>query len=118
MVWVVAILAILAILLFVLYRKAMNETNAVRSMFIMAIFDSEFCQGQHDKTMDYLKSITASNAMDVSLQFNSALDNMAVKLAMSTNGSVLLGAHAALWAAFKEAKAEPTSQVRQPTKLP
>lgn len=112
MIWAVTILAILAAIFFVLYRKSISETNAVRSMFIMAILDPKFCQGQRDKTMDYLKSITAGNAMEVSLQFNSALDNMAVKLARSTKGSVLLGAHAALWAAFKETKAESTSQLR------
>ncbi len=104
MIWAVAILAILAALFFVLYQKVLSETRAVRSMFIMAVFDPQFSQGQRDKTMDYLKSIKANNAMEVSAQFNSALDNMAVRLAKSTKGSVLLGAHAALWAAFKEAK--------------
>ncbi len=106
MIWAVAILAILAALFFVLYQKVLSETRAVRSMFIMAVFDPQFSQGQRDKTMDYLKSIKANNAMEVSAQFNSALDNMAVRLAKSTKGSVLLGAHAALWAAFKEAKQE------------
>ncbi len=112
MIWAAAIFAILTALLFVLYRKALSETHAVRSMFIMAILDPKFCQGQRDKTMEYLKSITAGNAMEVSLQYIPALDNMAVKLSKSTEGSVLLGAHAALWAAFKEAKTEPTSRVR------
>lgn len=109
MIWIAAILAILVALLFVLYRKAIRETDAVRSMLIMAIFDPSFSQGQRDKAMDYLESVTASDAMQVSLQFNLALDDLAIRLAKSENGSILLGSHAALWAAFKEAKAKSTA---------
>lgn len=106
MIWAVAIFSILVVVLFVLYRNALSETDAIRSMFIMAVFEPQFCQGQRNKIIGYLKSITANNAMEVSTQLIVALDNMAVKLAKSTEGSILLGAHAALWAAFKEAKQE------------
>ena len=98
-----AILSIMVVVLFVLYRKAIGETNAIRSMFIMAVFEPQYCQDQHDKINGYLKSITADNAMEVSRLFIDAFDNMAVKLA---KGSLLLAAHGALWRAFKEAKQE------------
>jgi len=107
MIWGVVILSILVILLFSLYRKALGETDAIRSMFIMAVFDPEFCQGQHDKINGYLKSITANNAMEVGYQFIGAFDDMAVRLA---KGSLLLGANAALWSAFKKAKQETDSK--------
>lgn len=104
MIWAVAILSILVVGLYGSSRKAVSETNAIRSMFIMAVFDPEFCQGQRDKIIGYLKSMTANNAIEVAQQFIGAFDSMAVRLA--TEGSILGGAHAALWGAFKEAKQE------------
>ena len=100
----VAILSIITVLYFMLYKLSMREKHAVYSMFIMAVFDHEFCQRPHVMIMDYLQSITANNALEVSAQFMRALTNMAVTLAESTEGSILLGAHAAIWQAFKEAK--------------
>ena len=58
--------------------------------------------------------MTANNAMEVAQQFIAAFDNMAASLAKS--GSLLLGAHAALWLAFKEAKQE-TDQTAYITRM-
>ena len=102
--WILVVPSVLAILFFVLYWKALSETNAIRAMYIMAVLDSEVCQGQRENITSYLKTITATDAMGVSKQFVVALDSMANKLAESAKGSILLGAHSALWQAFKQAK--------------
>lgn len=106
MIWVVVILSMLNALFFALYRKALGETNAVRSMYILAILDPEFRGIQHGKLTEFLGSITARGAMEVAVQFNSAFDRMAAQLYKSANGSTLLSAHAVLWAAFKAVKVE------------
>jgi hypothetical protein len=74
-------------------------------MFVMAILDGKFSQGQRDITMDYLKSLKANNAIEVSRQFHPALSKMVISLAAES--PILLGAHAALWEAFKNANREP-----------
>jgi hypothetical protein len=109
MIWAVGILSIITVVLFVLYQKALSETTAVQSMFVMAVLDPKFCQGQRDKIMDYLRSSEANNAAELSTPFMLALANMAVTLAKSPSGSILLGAHAALWNAFKETKKQSVS---------
>lgn len=109
MIWMTIFLLVVAAILFLLYRKSMSETMAVRSMFVMAVFDDEFSQGQRKKIIEYMRSIEAKNAEEVATKFNSAFDEMSVRLVKSPQGSILLGAHAALWAAFKEAKPGATS---------
>ena len=73
-------------------------------MYLMAVFSPDFCQTQHEKITDYLKSITANSAMELARKCHPAIDELATRLAKSVPGSTLLGANAALWQAFKKCK--------------
>ncbi|MGJ5813609.1 hypothetical protein [Paludibaculum fermentans] len=101
MMWIVAILAIVLMAVLFFLFKVLYEANIMRSMFVMAVLDREFLEGQRGKINDYMKSIAAANAIEVSKQFNAALDSMAFRIAKEA--PILLGARAVLWEAFKNA---------------
>jgi hypothetical protein len=109
MLWAVVILTILLGLTWALYQKSLKETRAVSSMFILAVFGMDFREAQSERIMEYLKSITAKDAMEVSQRFAAAADITAVKMAYSPppgSQSTLLLAQSFLWMMYKDLKKE------------
>ena len=80
--------------MFGLYKRALDEGVGFSCLLVMILLDESVYQAQRKGLIDYVKSVSAKDANDLSLKVFNAMSELAEKAAKT---NIVLGAPGFLW---------------------